>query len=238
MAKEETTDEVEESKVDVEGETPDEITKEEPTKEEAESQDTDEKDEFEKRFPQFKGETVEEYTQRLEDAYDKSTTEGRRLAEENETLKSEKLGTIANPDENIPEDSFGDKYARTQVRKDNRAKFEEFAEEHGELKTDPALAQRLKSKVGVLAKVAVEEEGEIPDMGELLRGAWAMIAPPSSNTETRTAYKETVGSSKTTTVKKRDSKAQFSPAQIAAAKKMYPSKSNKELESLLGKYTN
>lgn len=233
MAKEEITKEEEVKDEDVEEETPDEIDEPDQPDEDKESKADDE---FEKRFPQLKGETLEEYTQRLEDAYDKSTTEGKRLAEENEGLKTDKISDIANQDDEPKDDSFGDRYARTQVRKDNRKAFDTFVEEHGELTTDPALAERLKQKVGVLARASVDEEGVIPDMSELLRGAWAMIAPPSSNSETRDAVKERVGSSKTSGAKKRAKPSQFTEAQIAAAKNMYPGKSEKDLVELLSKH--
>ena len=238
MAKEEIKDKEEVKDDDVEEETPDEIDEQDQSKKENESEDDDE---FEKRYPQFKGESLEEYTQRLEEAYEKSTTEGKRLADENEGLKTDKLKVIANEtdDDDSEEvvDSFGDRFARTQVRKDNRQAFDSFVENHAELTTDPALTQRLKGKVATLAK-SVVDEGEIPDMGELLRGAWAMLNVPSSDTDVDNAVKEQTGSSKTSSAKKRSKNSQFTPAQIATAKKMYPGKSEKDIVALLSKYNN
>ena len=83
----------------------------------------------------------------------------------------------------------------------------------------------------------VDEEGVIPEMGELLRGAWAMINP-APQTDVPGAVKEQTGSSKTSSAKKRSKPSNFSPDQIAAAKNMYPTKSEKELVELLGKYNN
>ena len=230
-----TEDEKQEPTKDVEGESPDEIEEGDGVESDESnvSEEQSKEKQFEKRFPQFKGETPEEYATRLEDAYQKSTEEGKRLYEENAQLKEDRLFEMAN---DAPEDeTFGDRYARSEIRRRNREAFDNFVEQHPEINTDPALAQRLKQKVSVLARAAVEED-EVPDMGELLRGAYAMIGSNSSDIETRNAVKERAGSSKTSGVKKREKGHQFSPDQIASAKKMYPQKSEKELVELLAKY--
>jgi hypothetical protein len=237
-------EEEEETKDSVDEETQDETTEEETSSDDDEESeaDGDEPSEFIKRFPQFKGETLEDYTQRLEDAYTKSTDEGKRLFDEVETLKSERLDQIANTatedagEAQTTDESFGDRYARSEVRKRNRQSFDTFVEDHSELQTDPALAERMKHKVTLLVKTAFEEEGEVPDMDELLRGAWAMLAPTGTDIETRNELKERTGMSKTSGVKKRDKISKISPEQIATAKRMYPNKSDKELATLLAKY--
>ena len=239
-------DEEDKSKDDVEINDEDETTNDDDsTNNDDDSKDDGEDDddndsEFKKRFPQFKGETPEEYIERLEDAYEKSTGEGKRLADENASLKEERLKDLADndkgDDQTTTEEGFGDKYARTQVRKNNREAFDTFVKDHPELSTDPALAARMKAKIGTLAKVAVEEEGEIPDMDELLRGAWAMIAPAGSDISDRNAIKERTAQSKTSSPKNRSKKPEFSEKTIAVAKKMYPTKSEKEIVKLLAKH--
>lgn len=198
------------------------------------------------------GDTLEDYLKRVEGAYGASSKEGKRLSDELERFKGDQLSKIAKGTDLDSDDSddqgatdkdgmpsFGDNWARSEMRRRNNEAFESFAKEHPELQgeTGEPLRDAVKRKFATYASAEYTETGEIPtDIKPLLNAAWAAVAPDSSEIDKRSDLKDHMSSSKTSSAKKRESKSQFSEEQVATAQKLYPNKSRKEIEKLLSEY--
>lgn len=255
-----TTDEdVVDSTDEVDEETQDETSVEdttsdddgEETDDEADDSDSDEEsdepEQFERRFTQFKADDPATYAKQLEDAYAKSTQEGQRLYQEVETLKDEVMNLTANrkpgdseDDTDNTEQSVAERIVMSEYRKRSREAYDTFVEKHPELKEDTVLAQRLQKKVGIAARVAMEEDNEMLDMDEALRIGWAALGysdDSGSNTDDEAQkIKEQTSVSKTTNKKKKTKKSDYTPEQLAVARRTYRDKSDKELVELLDKH--
>lgn len=218
----------------------------EETDDEAEDSDsTDEPEQFERRYTQFKADDIPGYVKQLEDAYAKSTTEGQRLYDQVQDLREEVINITANQSSSEDQEgtntnqSVAERLVVSEYRKKSRQAYNDFVEAHPELKEDTVLAQRLHKKVGIAARVAMEEDGEMLDMDEALRIGWASLGydnDSGQDTSNVQAIKEQTAVSKTTNRKKKAKKEEFSPEQLAVAKRMYPNKSVTELSELLAKH--
>lgn len=125
------------------------------------------------------------------------------------------------------------------MRRRNNEAFDKFVSNNPELQgeTGAHLRDRVKDKFATYAAAEFNETGEVPtDIMPLLNAAWASVKPDTSEIDNRSALKDRMGSSKTSSVKKRDNKSQFTEEQIAMAQKLYPTKSRKDIEKLLSEH--
>lgn len=192
------------------------------------------------------GDTIEDYLKRVENAYSTSSNEGKRLSDELNRIKGDELDRIVNNPAKSGDDkkeeqpiSFGDNWARSEMRRRNNEAFDAFVDKHPELQGDTGavLRERVKEKFATYASAEYQSSGEVPtDIRPLLNAAWASVAPDNSEIDNRTNLKERMSDTKTSSPKKRDTKSQFSLEQIATAKKIFPTLSEAELVKKMAEY--
>lgn len=204
------------------------------------SDDEDEDDDdFKKAFSQIKGDTPEEYLPNLEEAYRKSSSEGKRLSTEMKEVTDRNqaiMAAIASDPElaekldKVLKNTSGDKailptedpalaYARTEMRKTMETEYQAFVDEHPEAETDPELQQELLEAMQDYKEVQ-QKRGRLPGMGEALRKAWVIIGKDDTKERVRVKAKETASKTKTNSNKKSSKKPEFTEAQLAVAKKL------------------
>lgn len=198
----------------------------------------DEDSKFEKRFTQFKGDTPEEYIPNLEDGYLKSSNEAKRLASANKDLQSRLDAVTAavakNPDlakglnealgEETPEVLVDPALmkAREDMEATMASEYNEFVEAHPEFGSDPVLQEEVLAELQTFAKAA-RKNGKILGMKEGLNKAWISLGKNDDSKEKlATAAKNNAAKPRTSSKGKKPAgdKPQFSPEQIAYAKKM------------------
>ena len=197
----------------------------------------DEEDKFQKRFSQFKGDTPEEYLKELEEAYANSSTEGQRNSKEAKEAK-EKLDKILTAVANNPElakvlDEADNApkpkedpalvYARQQMEQQYEKDWGDFTRLHPELVGNQELTNELIDEMDAIA-YAAERRGKTLTMAEGLQKAWISLGKQAAddkekivNKTKEQASKPAPGASKP---KQNSSKQEFTPEQIAVAKKM------------------
>lgn len=197
----------------------------------------DEENKFQKRFSQFKGDTPEEYLKELEEAYANSSTEGQRNSKEAKEAK-EKLDKILTAVANNPElakaleeadnapkpkEDPALVYARQQMEQQYEKDWGDFTRLHPELVGNQELTNELIDEMDAIA-YAAERRGKTLTMAEGLQKAWISLGRQAAddkekivNKTKEQASKPAPGASKP---KQNSSKQEFTPEQIAVAKKM------------------
>lgn len=229
----------------------DEVAAEEAEDESQEESDDSEESEFERRFSQFKGDTLEEYVKNLEEGYANSSTEAVRLNRELRRLRDDKMSAIANSekegDEKKPAEDPALVYARQKMEEDAAKDYRTFAELHPEIdelsdQFDESLFNEFDKEAGYARDYLYRTTGKIPTLMEAMRRAWAVMNPDSNvSKEEKVAMnaKNTAAGTKSKSIAKEKPKPKFSDAQIDAAVKMDPKlegKSRAEVEEILSKY--
>lgn len=203
---------------------------------EDEDDDEDKEPEFKKAFSTIQGDTPEEYIPNLEEAYRKSSREGKKLAQDKREMQ-ERLDLITTAIANNPElakaldDATKDGVAPTidpalaMARQSYEEKVEKdlsaFMEEHPDLETDEELAEEFFENVATIG-AASRKKGKIIDPMVAYKKAWGMMDYDDSKEKLATAAKNTASKPKTTSSKKAQpkSKPKLTPEQIAYGKKM------------------
>ena len=197
----------------------------------------DEEYKFQKRFTQFKGDTPEEYLKELEEAYANSSTEGQRNSKEAKEAK-EKLDKILTAVANNPElakaleeadnapkpkEDPALVFARQQMEQQYEKDWTDFTRLHPELVGNQELTNELIDEMDAIA-YAAERRGKTLTMAEGLQKAWVSLGKQTAddkekivNKTKEQASKPAPGASKP---KQTSSKQEFTPEQIAVAKKM------------------
>lgn len=202
--------------------------------------ETEEEDaaEFKRRFNQFEGETLEEYVQKLEDAYANSSTEGQRNSKEAKEAKAQLdkvLSAVANNPElakalqedaaNAPEQKEDPAlaYARQQMEADYARDWQSFVTLHPEVADDKALQQELIEELDIIGDAA-ERRGRQLSMEEGLKKAWISLGKDVAdkkedvvNKTKQQASKSAPGASKP---KDKSDKTEFTKEQLDVAKRM------------------
>lgn len=214
--------------------------------EEDDSQDDDDDDDsdddedestFKKAFSQIKGETPEEYAGNLEEAYRKSSQEGKLLAQqvkENQeridkiaavVAKNPELAKLINDSaiegEATPVVDPALLHARQQMEEKMESDYNTFVEDHPELASDPVLSEKVLAEVTIFGDAA-RKKGKILGMDEALRKAWISLGLDKEDSKDKVSVKakETASKSKTNNATKKSKKDPvLSEDQIAAGKK-------------------
>lgn len=236
----------------VEDETPDEpeekITPDTPTDEPATEEESEEDSEesaddeeepkeetFQKRFPRFKGETLEEYVKNLEEGYANSSTEAVRLARE---LK-EKAAVEEQPA--LPADPIID-WAKAERDRQWKAEWKEFSAKHPEVEQDDTLFAEFDKRTADMFGFIQNTEGRVPTLGEAMQKAWLYMNPDGDVSREEklalTAKSAGAGSKSKGGIKEKP-KSKYTDSQIEMAIKFDPSLKDRpraEVEELLDKY--
>lgn len=236
----ETEDDSDDDSEDEDAEETDDDDEEDEDEDSEEDEDDDE--DFKKRFTQFKGDEPKEYLQNLEDGYAESSKEAVKLSRENKTLKEtvERINSLiaANPElaKQLQEvdgtTKTGDaaqppdpalSWAQTQMMQTWEKEYKDFTTEHPELETDPQLADKVDSQLGIIRDVIWKSEKRQLGMAEGLEMAWKILGKDTDNKEekVRMAAKASASQGKASGGKKsKAAKPKFSEAQINVAMDM------------------
>jgi hypothetical protein len=220
--------------------------------EESEDESDAEQQAFEKRFPRFKGETLEEYVKNLEDGYSNSSAEAVRISRELKRLKEDKMSQIANSGADDTKEEPAKKedpaliYARQKMEEDAQRDYRSFSEAHPEVDEtsesfDESLFEEFDKEAGYARDYLYRKTGKIPTLMEAMQRAWAVMNPETVSKEEKIAMaaKSAGAGSKAKGAAKEQPKSKFSDAQIENVKKMDPKledKSRAEIEEILSKY--
>lgn len=219
-SKEESTEDTESEEVETE-ESEDESTDEQATEEspaeetsdDSEESDDSQTDAFDKRFTQFKGDTLDEYTKNLEEAYANSTAEYAKLNKSQAEQRQQETTDAPATDPALL-------YARQQMEQQQSQEFDAFAKDHPEIESDPEIAEKMTKRLATLARTVLAEDGKVLGMAEGLSMAWSSLNLGNNQQEnTRMAAKDAAATSKTASAKKTVPKTQFTTQQLEFAKK-------------------
>lgn len=219
---------------------------------EDDSDEEDEDPEFKKAFSQIKGDTALEYLPNLEEAYRKSTTEGKRLSGENKDLQGRidqiNAAVAKNPElaklimEATGEDAVpptvdpGVQLARQEYNDKIAKDLDTFLGEHQTLADDESLMTEFMENVATIG-AAERAKGRIIDPMKAYKKALGMMDYDDSKDKLVDAAKSTASKPKTPAAKKvakkSDKSNSLTPEQIAYAKKF--GLTEKELLSTLNK---
>lgn len=234
------------------GETDDDTEDEEEDESDDDESETDDDDEsededaeFDKKFPQLKGETLEEYKDSLEEAYRNTSTEGQRLkglldkAEPAVDALSkiiakhpelaEEIGEVAT--EAADTNAFPKDPTRVlleqQVNESQKKEYEDFnqklVDQGIDLEADPTLAGELNSALAVVRDHVWRKERRIVGMGEGLKRAWKLMDKEplgeSKTDKVRKAAKRVAGQRRNAGGKKVEAKGELTPAQRQVAER-------------------
>lgn len=216
------------------------------------SDEEDEEPEFKKAFSQIKGDTALEYLPNLEDAYRKSSAEGKRLSGENKDLQDRidqiNAAVAKNPDlaklimEATGEDAVpatvdpGVQLARQEYNDKIAKDLDTFLSEHQTLADDEDQMSEFMDNVATIG-AAERKKGRIIDPMKAYKKALGMMDYDDSKDKLVDAAKSTASKPKTPAAKKPKAKSDKSnsltPEQIAYAKKF--GLTEKELLATLNK---
>lgn len=236
-------DEVDTSKDEDETGSKDEDKDEEDdSQDEGEDDDSDEENsdepDFEKAFKNIKGDTPQEYAKNLEEAYRKSSQEGKlnyQKAKENQERIDRIAATVAknpelakaineasdNTDNPIVDPAVS--YARQQMESQMETDYKKFTEVHPELDTDPTLQEKVLDEVKLFGDAA-RKKGKILTMNDALNKAWISLGLDKEDSKDTivTKAKETASKPKTNNGNKKPTgkTPTLSAEQIEAGRKM------------------
>lgn len=197
----------------------------------------EEEPKFSKRFTQFDGDTPEEYLKNLEEAYANSSTEGQRLSKEAKDAKEkyDKVATLiaTNPDfakaleetENAPQPPVDPAlaFARQQMEAQYEKDWSEFTGLHPELVGDQELTNELIDELDIIT-LAAQQKGRTLSMADGLKKAWISLGKQAADDKERVVNKAKEQASKpapgASKPKQNSGKQEFTPEQIAVAKRM------------------
>lgn len=234
---EKSAEDQDESEEDTESEDSDDES-EEDSDEEEDDEDEEEEPEFSKSFKNIKGDTPEEYIPNLEEAYRKSSREGKRLSTEKDDLQK-RLDQISaavanNPDlKKAIEDATGQGAqnptvdpALQQVRAEQEQRYAQeydaFVNDHPELEEDDELQTEFLENIALVGESA-RKKGKPVSMADATKKAWAMMGREDDKKEKiANAAKTSASKPKSATAKKAKPKSEskLTPEQIAHGKKM------------------
>jgi hypothetical protein len=205
------------------------------TDEDDEESDKEESEDFTKRFTQFKGDDPQEYLKNLEDGYAESSKEAVRLSRENRELKANLNKLIATePDltksdsgEGMPADPVAKDpalaWAEARMKETNTREYNEFAEKHPEILTDPKLVEELDDELAVIGAAYFQRHGSPISLGVGLEKAWVTLGKDTSDKQEQvaSAAKASAGQSKASGGNtSKAPKSKFSEQQITVAMDM------------------
>lgn len=207
---------------------------------EEDDEDEEDKSDFKKAFSNIKGETPEEYIPNLEEAYRKSSSEGKKLAREKkeaqdqldtlrgviaqdpELAKAVKAATEKNGDDTILVDPALLK-ARADYEQEIQEDLTTFMKDHPDLEDDEDLVEEFMDNVKTVG-AAARKKGKVLKPLVAYKRAWAMLDRDDSEEEVVNAAKKTATKPKTTSKKKsktpKKDGGELDPKAIALGKKM------------------
>ncbi len=176
-------------------------------------------------FDWVKGETPEEYARNLEKAYQNSTAEAFKWKRKVEGKDTEDKSEKTERQEVSP-------ILRQAERRELQAMNKEYDDFLGRYPSanEPGNADKLNKRVQSISKAIQEDEGREPTFAETLSLAAASMGwKEDTSGKVAAAMKDAAASSTRSSSPKGNPKSKVTPAQIKAAKKFWPGKSDAEI---------
>jgi hypothetical protein len=235
---EDTSEDEDESNDDSEDSEDDDDSEDEDDSEEEDSDEDEDEPEFKKAFSQIKGDTAQEYIPNLEEAYRKSSTEGKRLGGQNKELQDRldqiNAAVAKNPElaklimeatgENAvaPTVDPGVLKARQDYNDQVAKDLDTFLGEHQTLADDEDLMAEFMENLATIG-AAERKKGRVIEPMKAYKKALGMMDYDDSKDKVVEAAKSSASKPKTPAAKKPAKKSKDSaltPEQIAYGKKM------------------
>lgn len=207
---------------------------EEQIQDNAEEEEQSESTTFTKKFPQYQGETPEEYAKNLEKALENSTAEFHRLRQEQATKPKESEDETEAPP--VPSD-LASLFVKQEMDRKIVNDWKEFSPHYPQV-SDAAEYDRFTKRVSVLSQTIMSEEGRLAEPRELYAAAAASLGWEKSTQVTDEdrlgdKLKESASVTKTNSSTKRTLKSKVTDEMIAFNRKLYPEKSDSEIRKEL-----
>jgi len=230
------TEEESEEAGDDDGKTDTDAEEDESEEEDKTASDEDDS-EFVKEFPNIKGDTLEDYARSLESTIRESSNEGKRLADENKTLRAQ----LESKDTGTEDKSADNKgpidpnllYAQRLVNQDVEKTFAEFKKSYPQT-DDPIEYQKFQDEAAAL-------QGYYLSRNQILIGSelytrvasnlgWQSVADkPDDKTKLGVALKNKAAITKTSSAVKQVKKSKVTDQMLAVNRLMYPNKTDAEI---------
>lgn len=218
--------------------------------EDSEDDSTDDSDEetseFVKEFDNIKGDTLEDYARSLEEAYRNSTTEAIRLKQENDGLKS----TTSADDTKDSGDATGTApvtdvaqlYAKQKMDQEITEAYTAFSKSYTQV-NDPAEYNKFTAEVSTLSRTILDSQKRLASPAELYSKAAVILGwepvdnKPTGKEKVGMALKSRAAVTKASSGPKKSKPAsKVTNAMIIANRKMYPGKTDAEIQAELEPY--
>ncbi len=239
---EEAEDETEEASED-DGQTDDQ-TEEDESEDKEESKSDEDTSEYVKKFPNIKGDTLEDYARNLEEAYSNSTAEALRLKHEldGKQTDSEKVGDDAEEEKQVSDPVL--LYARQKMDEEIASAFQEFSKHYPQV-NDQAEYNKFTEEVATLSQTIMNRQKRMASPKELYSKAAVILgwepdestSVPTSKDRLKVALKDSAASSKTSsTGKGAAKKSKVTDEMVRANRLMYPDKTDAQIREELEPY--
>jgi hypothetical protein len=206
----------------------------------------DDDSEFVKEFPNIKGDTLVDYARNLEATISSSNTEGKRLADENATLK-QRIATMeagkgsADADDSKDTEVLTPELAYIRQKQDEEIgeAFAEFRKSFPQVE-DLAEYNKFVKEVKVLGQAIHTSQNRFASPKELYSKAAVMLGWEADKVDgkdrLKVALKERIAVSTSNSATKKGSKSKVTDAMIRVNRRMYPNKTDEEIRKELEPY--
>lgn len=207
--------------------------------EEDDKTDSDDDDSYVKEFPNIKGDTLEEYSRGLEEAYKNSTAEALRLKRELDELKASKPAPADNAD-----DDDGDKapapssdpltmWAKQSLEREIDEAYADFRKIYPQV-DDEAEYAKFTKEVATLSTTIQNSQNRMATPRELYTKAAVILGweadKPTSQDRLKVAIKNGAAISKSSGAIKKPVRSKVDDNQVAIYRKMNPSDNKSDSE--------
>lgn len=208
----------------------------EEASEESEEEQSEEETSFVKEFPHIKGDTYEEYSRNLEQAYQNSTAEAMRLKALADAAQSKDETDDAKIDTSDPLSL----YMKQKMDEEINSAYSSFAKQYSQV-ADPTEYDKFVKTVSTMSNTILQSEGRMAAPGELYSKAavilgWESVNAISKEDKLKSALKDSAANSKTSSSTKTTPKSKVTDQMVAINRMMYPGKTDAEIREELEPY--
>jgi hypothetical protein len=198
---------------------------------------------FVKQFDYIKGDTPEEYAKNLEQAYENSSTEGRRINAELQELKKAPTVTPEKTDEEETPKSATELYVQQKLDQEIQEAFSVIRKDYPQA-SNPDEYAKFTREVATFSRTILDGQGRLASPAELYAKAAISLgwekndAEPDDKDKLGMALKDGAATSKTTSAptKPKPTGAKVSETQLKLNRKMYPGKTDQQIIDELTPY--
>jgi len=184
---------------------------------------------FTKKFPNIKGETLEEYIQGLEAAYDNSTAEFQKLKLQSKPEEKEEVDTS---------DPVA-LYMRQKMDEEIASAFDGFLKDYPQVKEETNY-DKFTKEVDTLSRTILASQGRLAPPAELYAKAAVILEweknQPDDSDKLGAKLKDDAAVTKTNSLTRQTARSKVTDKMIVVNRKMYPDKTDAQIRQELEEY--